>query len=106
MTIFMQKWIAIIALALMPAVQISNVCATSYDLAQLGAPQSTAVDADVSPCESGPCPHANLCDLAHAVFVSNSPIALNVERATDRVAEALQISIPAEPRPPLKPPVV
>ena len=106
MTTFMQKWIAIVALALMPAVLISTVCATSYDLAKLGTAQSTAVDAGVSPCEKGPCPHANLCDLAHAVFVSHTPIALNLEHVTDRVAEALQISIPAEPRPPLKPPVV
>jgi hypothetical protein len=106
MTIFLQKWIAIVTLALMPAVLISNVCATSYDLAKLGTAQPTAAEADVSPCENGSCPHANLCDLAHVVFVSHTPIALNVERVTDRVAEVLQISIPAEPRPPLNPPLV
>ncbi len=90
----------------MPAVLISNVCATSYDLAKLGTAQPTAVDTDVSPCENGPCPHANLCDLAHVVFVSHTPIALNVERGADSIAATLRISIPAEPRPPLKPPVV
>ncbi len=106
MSIYLQKWIAIIALALMPAVLISNVCATSYDLAKLSPVQSTTVDANSSPCENGPCPHANLCDLAHAVFVTHTLIVLNVGHDTDRIAEALQISIPAEPRPPLKPPVV
>jgi hypothetical protein len=106
MSIYLQKWIAIIALALMPAVLISNVCATSYELAKLSPIQSMAVDADLSPCESGPCPHANLCDLAHAVFVTHSPMGVSVERVADRIAETLQISIPAEPRPPLKPPVV
>ena len=106
MSIYLQKWIAIIALALMPAVLIANVCATSYDLAKFSSVQSTAADAGSSPCENGPCPHANLCDLAHAVFVAHSPIAVDVEHDTDRVAAALPISISAEPRPPLKPPVV
>ena len=106
MSSYLQKWIAIVALALMSAVLMSNVCATSYDLAKLSPVQSTAVDAGPSPCESGPCPHANLCDLAHAVFVTHSPIAVDVEHDTDRVAAALPISIPAEPSPPLKPPIV
>ena len=106
MSIYLQKWIAIVALALMPAVLMSTVCATSYDLAKLSPVQLTVVDVDSSPCEGGPCPHANLCDLAHAVFVTHSLIAFDAERDTDRVATALPISIPAEPRPPLKPPVV
>lgn len=106
MSIYLQKWIAIVALALMSAVLMSNVCATSFDLAKLSPMQSTAVDADSSPCENGPCPHANLCDLAHVVFVTHSPIAVDLEHDTDRVAAALPISIPAGPRPPLKPPVV
>jgi hypothetical protein len=106
MALLMQKWIAIVALALMPAVTMANICATSSDLATLGSSLGTAVDADAAPCDDGFCPYANLCDLAQAVFVVHMPIALNLEHCSDRVADTLQISIPAEPEPPLKPPVV
>lgn len=106
MSLFMQKWIAIIALALMPAVTMANICATGSDLAKLGSSLATAVDVDVAHCEDGVCPYANLCDLAQAVFVVHKPIALNLEQCSDRVADPLQISISAEPEPPLKPPVV
>jgi hypothetical protein len=106
MSRFMQKWIAIIALALMPAVSIANICATGNDLAKLGSSLATVAEAGVAPCEAGFCPYANLCDLAQAVFVVHMTIAVNLDLCSDRVADTLQISIPAEPEPPLKPPVV
>ena len=37
MSTFTQKWIAILALALMPAGVYANVCATWGDLAKIGA---------------------------------------------------------------------
>jgi hypothetical protein len=98
----MQKWIVIVVLALMPAVSISNVCALSFDLAKV----NTAADADVAPCENGPCSYANLCDLAQSVFIPYTPVALDENQCSDRIADALEISTPAEPNPPLKPPVV
>lgn len=106
MSKYVQKWIAIVALALMPVVSIANVCATSFDLAKFGTAPTMAVDIDVDPCEGGPCSYANLCDLAQSVFVALAPITVDENQCSDGVAEALQISIPAEPQPPLKPPVV
>jgi hypothetical protein len=101
----MQKWIAILALALMPAVVYASACATSYDLAKLSSIQSTTNDAS-TPCENGKCSHANLCDLAQVVFVGYSLNLVQAQHCSGRAVEVLKVSIPAEPRPPLKPPVV
>jgi hypothetical protein len=106
MSKFMRKWFVIVALALMPAVLISNVCATSYDLAKSATAAMVVVDNAASPCENGVCPHANLCDLAQLMFVAHSLPVLRAESHSDRIADAPKISIPAEPEPPLKPPVV
>ena len=48
---------------------------------------------------------ASLCDLVQAVLIGNVPRKINAQQCSDQVAEAPQISIPAEPHPPLQPPV-
>lgn len=59
--------------------------------------------ADVAVCDAGICPYASLCDLAQAVFIGNVPRKINAQQCSDHGAEALQISILAEPHPPLLP---
>ena len=103
MSIFTQKWIAILALALMPAGVYANVCATWGDLAKIGATLKAVATADVAVCDAGICPYASLCDLAQAVLIGNVPRTFNAQQCSNQVAEAPQISIAAEPHPPLQP---
>lgn len=89
----------------MPAGDYANVCATWGDLDKIGATLKATATADVAVCDAGICPYASLCDLVQAVLIGNVPRKINAQQCSDQVAEAPQISIPAEPHPPLQPPV-
>ena len=89
----------------MPAGDYANVCATGSELDKIGATLKATATADVAVCDAGICPYASLCDLVQAVLIGNVPRKINAQQCSDQVAEAPQISIPAEPHPPLQPPV-
>lgn len=102
-----RKWLALMALAFLPMLWVANVCATTCTIEDLlGDPATTLGSDETKPCQSSEYAHADLCELAQCAFVTASPIVPSVLSPSSLISGALPIAIPAEPRPPLKPPVV